>query len=96
VEAEYRPVDDPPDGGLVTGDSSDGWAARAGFLGRTALRPAGRETKSGGEVDGGVGRLRELGTGGAVRVVRGRCWGCCRSCCCGMLAGGGCGFSVDV
>lgn len=75
-------VDDRPGGGLVTGavagtSSDDGWAARVGFFWRAALRTAGRETKSGGEVEGGVGRLRELGMGGAVRVVRGRCWGCC-------------------
>lgn len=65
--------------GLVTGagTTSEGWDARAGFLGRAALRTAGRETKSGGEVEGGVGRLRELGIGGAVRVVRGRCCNCC-------------------
>lgn len=104
--AEWAEVDDRPDraeedwvwvAGAVAGAPSGGWAARAGFLGRVVLRTAGRDAKSGGEVEGGVGRLRELGMGGAVRVVGGRCWSCgwCWCWCCEMLAGAGCCFSAD-
>ena len=100
--AERAEVDDRPDTaeedlvtGAVAGTSLGGWAARPGFLGRAVLRTAGKEVKSGGEVEGGVGRLRELGMGAAVRVVGGRCWCCGWSWCCEMLAGAGCCFSVD-
>jgi hypothetical protein len=59
--------------GAVAVASSGSRVARAGFLRGATLRTAGREAKSGGEVEGGVGRLRELGMGGADRVGKGRC-----------------------